>query len=311
MTGASFKRSVKLEIMTTAMVYAISDLRIGFDVALSTDPEPNRATFTITNLSEVTRKALETSATTPSALGAVAVRFSAGYAGLPGLIFAGNVTSVKTTREPTGFITEICAMDGHEEIKKAHFDKSFAAGTPLQKIVAAVAASFGLPFELGFIPANGAIMVGTTYSGSVFHVMNDLCAQLNLKWSIQGGILQVSDKAAPVISAAAQVVILAPDTGLIGSPVVSIDEDPKVGAPIGSIEAVSLLNPLLLPDHPVQILPTNPMTFAGVRLDGTKKIGGYSVKATGTYRIQRARFTGCNLDGDFHSEITCPILGAA
>ena len=309
--GASFERAVRLDILAPPLVHTFTDLRIGFDVALSTDPEPNHATFTISNLSESTRKALETAATIPSILGAAGVMFSAGY-GLEVLqIFKGNLLSVKNTRESTGWITEITAMDGHEEIKKSHFDMAFAAGTPLQSIVAAVAANFGLPFELGFIPANGSIICGTTYSGSTFKVLNDLCKQLNLKWSIQGGILQVSDKAAPVVSAMAQMVTLAPDTGLVGSPVVSIDEDPKEGAPIGSIEAVSLLNPLLLPDHPVQIIPANPMTFAGVKLVENKKVGGFAVKAAGIYRIQKARFTGCNKDGVFHSEISCPILGAA
>ena len=308
--GASFIRSVRLEIMTLTQVHIFTDLRIDFDIALSVDPEPNQAAFTIFNLSELTRKSLETSATTPSVIGAVGVRFLAGYAGDLSLIFAGNVTSCKTTRGPLGFVTEITALDGHEALKKAHFDKSFVAGTPLQAIVAAVAASFGLPFELGFVPVNNSIMVGTTYSGSVYSVMNALCKQLNLKWHIHGGILQVSDKDAPILSAMALMVILAPDTGLIGSPVVSIDEDPKAGAPIGSIEAVSLLNALLLPDHPVQILPASPMTFAGVKLVENKKVGGFVVKATGIYRIQRSRFTGCNLDGAYHTEIVCPIMAA-
>lgn len=113
----------------------------------------------------------------------------------------------------------------------------------------------------------------------------------------------------PVISAGARVVILAPDTGLVGSPVVSIDEDPKAGEPIGSIEAVSLLNPLLVPDFPVSIMPANPMSFAGVKLNTTKKAGGFVAAANGLYRIKNARFTGCNKDGVFHSEISCPIWG--
>lgn len=296
-------RSVKLEIMTPVMVYAFTDLRISFTVELSTDPEPNRATFTIVNLAESTRDALHT--------GAAAVRFLAGYAGELSQIFSGNLLSIKSQRDSLGWITEIEAMDGHNEIKAAHFDKSFAAGTPLQTIVAAVAASFGIPFELGFVPANSTIMVGTTYSGSTYKVLNDLCDQLNLKWCIQQGTLQVSDKNAPVTSAVAQMVILAPDTGLIGSPVVAVAEDPKVAEPIGSIEAISLLNPLLLPDRPVQISPANPMTFAGVHVSETKKVGAFNVKATGVYRIQRSRFVGCNKDGPFHTEITCPIMSAA
>jgi hypothetical protein len=286
--------------MTAVMVYTLIDLRIGFDVALSTDPEPNRASFTIANLSADTRTAIES---------AIGVRFSAGYGSELALIFSGVPIAVRNKRESIGWVAEIEALDGHDKIKESHFDKSFTAGTPLQTIVAAVAASFGIPFELGFIPANDTIMVGTTYSGSVFSVLNDLAAQLNLKWSIQGGVLQVSDKNAPVISSATQVVILAPDTGLIGSPVVSIDEDPKENEPIGSIDAVSLLNPLLLPDHPVKIAPTSPMTFAGVKLNNSKKTGAFSVAANGIYRIQRSRFTGCNKDGGFHTEITCPIWG--
>lgn len=295
------QRAVKLEVMAPPFVFTFTDLRIGFDVNLSTNPEPNHAVFTVVNMAATSRDLISGDFK--------AVRFSAGYGSEMALIFSGNISGVKHTRESTGWVTEIEALDGHDELKKAHFDKSFSAGTPLQSIVAAVAATLGLPFELGFVPVNNTIMVGTTYSGTVFKILNDLCAQLNLKWSIQSGILYVSDKDAPPLSVMAQYVLLSPDSGLIGSPVVSIAEDPKETEPIGSIEAVSLLNTQLLPDHPVMIMPTNPMSFAGVKLVRTKKQKAFSVSAKGMYRIERARFTGSNKDGPFHTEISCPIWG--
>jgi hypothetical protein len=292
---------INRQVVLTIPPLAISQLRVNFSIDLSLEPEPNRATFTVCNLSATSRSAI---------MAEMPLMFAAGYV-VPQPIFIGRIASVKHRRVPTGWETEIEALDGHTEMKHAKFDVAFPAGTPLQTIIAAMAATLGLPFELGFIPANNSIMVGTTYSGTTFKCLNQITKQLNLQWSVQQGVLYVSDKNQPPISAMAQFVLLSPDTGLIGSPVVTMEEEPEELMPVGSIEAVALLNPKLLPNKPVKIAPTNPMSFAGVRIVKGLKVGGFSVTANGVYRISRARFVGSNIDGVFNSEIVCPIWSAA
>lgn len=296
-----FKRAVKLEIATTLLQFTIEDLRVDFSVDLTTYSEPNSASFTIFNLSEMSRNALLNTAKM--------IRFSAGYDGKPVQIFKGEVSAVRNRREATGWITEIDALDGHESLKKAKFDKSFSMGTPVQTAIAAIAAAIGIPFELGFVPVTDVFKVGTTLDGSVLNCLNKVCKKYNLKWSIQAGVLIVAGKDDPAFSAATQMVVLTPDTGLVGSPVIALDEDPEKNEPIGSIEAVSLLNPKLLPDRPVTIAPENPATFAGQRTIKSKKKAAFQVAATGLYVIKRSRFVGSNTSGPFHTEIECPVWG--
>lgn len=298
----SFDRSLKVEIMTSFALHTITELRVDFDVTMTDQPEPNSAALTIHNLSESSRQMIINDYK--------GISISAGYGGLAEKFFTGNIVSVKEQRINTGFTLEIQALDGHDDLKKAHFDKAFAAGTPVQSIFAAIAATVGLPFELGFIARPEVLLVGTTFEGSVYRVLNKLCKRFNLQWKVLNGVLEICDKGLPVISAMAEVVLLSPDTGLIGSPQIAMEEDPDKNDPIGHISAVSLLNTKLMPDRIVSIMPATPMTFAGIKLVKEKKTGAFNVKAVGVFRIETARFTGTNKSGSFTTEISCPIMGA-
>jgi hypothetical protein len=295
-----FKRYLTVEIMTNTLVYTIADLRIDFDVNLTIHPEPNNANITIYNLSSIIRDSIGSDYR--------AITISGGYDENGIQFFKGNIVKVKNRRIVNGWATEIEALDGHGDITKSRFDRTFAAGTPVQTIIAAICSSIGIPFEMGFIARNNTIICGTTYEGTVFKVLNRLCAQCNLKWSIQGGVLEISDKDAPVLSAMVQYVILSPDTGLIGSPEIAMADEPEKGKPVGYITATSLLNPKLLPDRPVMIAPAQPMTFAGIKLAKMKKAGAFDVKAKGFFRVESARFVGSNKTGGFYTEINCPIM---
>lgn len=296
----SFGRQLKIEIMTSLLTHTITDLRVDFDVTMTDKPEPNTANLTIHNLSKMSRDVIINDYK--------GISVSAGY-GTAQKFFTGNIVQIKEQRNPTGYTLELSALDGHDDLKKARFDKTFAAGTPVQSIFASIAATVGLPFELGFVPRGEVLLVGTTFEGNVTKVLNKLCKRFNLRWKVLNGVLEISDADLPVFSALAQIVILTPDTGLIGSPQISMEESPEKGEPVGYINAVSLLNTKLLPDRPVQILPANPMTFAGIKLVKEKKAGAFNVNATGIYRIDTARFTGSNKSGSFNTEISCPIMG--
>jgi len=318
MSQLMFNRSLTVEIINEAYTITCSDFSIDFDITLTGEAEYNTARISIRNLSEQSR----TDIADTIKKGIRKLKVWGGYTGfsttmtamdidlgfVPGeMLFYGDLVKIKNRKEPLGWITEIEALDGYDSIKQLSYVKTWKAGTPIQAILLDMCGSIGLPIDPGFLPLTQVLKKSASYNDPVSTVLNKICKAFNLKWAIIHGVLEINNKDTPLLSAATQVVKLTPDTGLIGSPELMVDESPESGEPTGSIIATSLLNGKLIPKRPVLILPTNPMSFAGIELAKQKRLSGFNVAAKGIYLIDTVHHSGNNRSGQFHTEITCPI----
>ena len=311
MSDLSFNRSLTAEIITEVFTHTVKDLRIDFDVTLTSESEANHALVSVYNLSEQSRTTIQNEYKK--------LRLTGGYSGFAysGMddllgpigeqIFYGDIVGVRSKKIVGGWVTEIEALDGYADLKGLAYVKTWKAGTPVQTILLDICASIGIPFDPGFIPITDVLLKATSYNGPIKRTLDRICKAFNLKWSIKFGILEIADRDMPLLSASTQIVILSPDTGLVGSPEVMIDDDPQKGEPVGNIIVTSLLNGKMIPMRPVQILPTYPSTFAGVKLLKQKKVSGFNVQAKGIYIAENVRHYGSNKAGQFHTEATCPI----
>jgi hypothetical protein len=137
-------------------------------------------------------------------------------------------------------VTTFECGDGERELVNAHFDGSFGAGTKLVVVFQALATTLGIPFGPILGIKDEAFNQGTSFSGSVRHILNDLTRKQGLEWSVQNNVLQILPKSAHTGEDA---IVLSKATGLIGIP--SPKED--------GYEFDALLNPNIQPGRLLKI----------------------------------------------------------
>lgn len=188
----------------------LSGLRFAFSIQKTSTKSPNQCTVKIWNASPETRAFIEI-------VGNVLI-IKAGYNEDIGAItiFAGNVTRALTVREGADWITELEMQDGFIEFRDAKVSLSFAQGVTVAQVVDAISKKFGLPVrQLPSDITKKQYPFGFAFVGRVRDAMDKACANGGLEWSIQNRQIQVIKKGG-VFKQKAH--ILAPDTGMIGSP---------------------------------------------------------------------------------------------
>jgi hypothetical protein len=313
-----FERAVKLVILTAVESYTIEDLHIDFTIETSRESKAlNSANITVWNLSEATRKNIDENY--------LALEFHAGYAGKPVLIFSGRIIECKSERSGVDWKTTFQALDGGTEYFDKFYNKAWSAGTPIQSILADVVGTMGLPFEMlpTLIPITYTLYSGAAYSGKCKDVLNEICNTHGLSWSIQRGVIEVTDKNFPPISALASVVILSADTGLIGYPVVAKEDDIEVNKeekkkgilvkPIAKISFTSLLNPEIRPSRLVMFMLTAPTNVVGIRMKENKKGEKYkgqtyNLTTAGLFIVDTAKYSGSNYESNFYVDGVCNVF---
>lgn len=321
--SVSFDRSLTVRFFTRAFpdsldirgVQDVSELRVEFDINITAEPEPNYANIRVFNLSEQSRDKILNEFWKLQIYGGYKgfteyTDFEKNLGIYPGeLLFFGDMTRVKNRRAGTEWVTEIEALEGYAELKGLIYSKTWQAGTLIQVILLDICKQTGLSFDPGFTPLRSKLKRAVSYNDATSKILNKICKSFNLQWYVFNGVLEITERAKPLLSALSKYVLMSPDTGLVGSPEITMDEDPQTDTPIGGINATSLLNGKLAPKRLVKFMPTNPMSFAGRYLNAAKKLTGYAVKASGIYVIESVRHYGCNQDGEFNTDIYCPIWG--
>lgn len=256
-----------------------SDLRVSFDIQRTSRSKPNPAEIRIYGLSKETREAISERLTP--------VRLVAGYSGQAGQIFSGQLDSVQHGKDGPTIVTTIHASDGRAAWKSYADAKGWRAGTPWQAVIKELATSMGLavpPAALATI--TGAARGPYTVQGYAWREMDVLIAQLGLQWSIQDGSFQVvqADQATNE-----SVVLLTPDSGLVGVPKFT---DPKISR-VGrnrtkrrrsAVEIDALLQPEFTPGRQIRI---------------------ESQTMTGDYRIDSVTHKGDSHMGQLMSTLAC------
>lgn len=191
-----------------------SQLRVAYSVKKTSRSKPNTAEITVTGLASATRLQMLQRG--------LPVRLVAGYAGSAGEIFRGELDSAEVTRDGTDWNLTIHASDGRTAWRK-YANRSWRAGEPWQNVVKYLAEQMGLavpPSALGAI--TGSVRGRQAVCGLAWREMDVIMATLGLQWSIQDGAVQVvqADK-----SLKTQVIVVTPQSGLIGVPRYT---DPKI-----------------------------------------------------------------------------------
>jgi len=192
----------------------LSAFRIRFNVQNADIESPNNAVIRVYNLSKETMKQKKLEEYTE-------VILNAGYeGGNYGIIFKGQIKQYKVGRESaTDMYLDIFASDGDIGYNQGIVNTSLAAGaTPAEAIKAAVASMPGLSSDLSALTItkqNVPNIRGTVLMGMARARLRDLTTHLDSGWSIQDGVVVVTDNTGYRDGEAVKINI---NTGMIGMP---------------------------------------------------------------------------------------------
>lgn len=231
--------SAGLAAIESGLGVQLNNLDCVFHVKKNRKPEPNTCELKIFNLSEATRHLLST----PKKL---VLRLEAGYPGAVAQLFLGEVRSAHSYKEGSDVITEVSTGDSEKELQTSRIALSIGPKVPSNVALTAIARSLGV--GLGNVPIAAAKLAakgqaffgpGTAIYGHAAEMLTDFCRSADLDWWIDDGVLVIVDRGKALEGLA---VLLASDTGLVGSPTI----DNK-----GLVTAKALIQPDLRPGHKV------------------------------------------------------------
>lgn len=254
-------------------------LRVQFKIEKTLDKSPNTSEIKVTNLSDTSRASF-------SDKGARVVLL-AGYEDTIAQVFFGDARTIDHARDERDWVTTIRCGDGERGYQFARVNASFAGGSKLFDVIGVAAQKIGVDFgsvtqKLGNDPTefvNGYVM-----SGRASKELDRVLIAAGYEWSIQDGRLQVLK---PGEANTERVVVLGPETGLIGSPAIGSAEK-KAGAPVLKFKA--LLSPDLRP---------------GCRVEFT------SARHQGMHRVTKVTHTGDTRGDDWYTEGEAELLTTA
>ena len=163
-----------------------NSLKINFSIEKDTTKESNKAKLEIYNLSDATRKAVETADNE--------VEIYAGYerAGGAILAFKGTVTYGVTKDAGTECITQLELADGTVALRDSYCSLSYAPGTGAKTIIQRIANEMGIPVVYGDgVGALESYRNGFSFIGQAKDALTEICNALDLSWNIQNNILNV------------------------------------------------------------------------------------------------------------------------
>lgn len=280
-----------------AAAIELQGLDVQFQVEKNLQNEPNKCSLTMYNLLPETARALEAlntydpkrskgekrakgkwdgkSARAPKS-GKIRVEIEAGYVGLRGLIFRGDLRRATTERTRTGTTTKIEGEDGGRSILASRIRETFPEGTSYLTVAKACISAMGLGTGnitdvedlLGALKVSG----GLTLSGVASQELTAVTRRLGARWSVQNGVMRWERRDREK----ARGYLLSKDTGMVGYP---------VRTSTGEVEVVALLNPEL-------------------------QVGGYVTlesvvqQYTGSYQISAVQYTGDTRGSDWFAKLT-------
>lgn len=198
----------------------LTDLDLAFKVERTTRRTLGSAEIRVWNLSRSTRATVEAAAAEHAV---VVLRAGLGNAEPP-VIFRGDARQAFTARDArTDLVTTIVARDGGTAFAEGRTSRSYAPGTPVSTVLRDVVHDLGIgegnlaDYLSSLTLRNGAQGFGDGFvaAGPARRLLDHIIRGAGLRWSIQGGALQIQARGAPL---PARAVVLSADTGLVESP---------------------------------------------------------------------------------------------
>jgi hypothetical protein len=314
-----FDRDVRVKVDTLD----VSALDVSFRVIKTLKKEPNTCELTIYNLGRDNREKL-------GQLKAPAVEIRAGYKGRKptdaidaavgsalsaldagadehagiGTIYLGDLRDSHSNYEPPDWVTTIESGDGERASRFSRINKSFTAGTTLAVVMQQVSQSMGVGIgnaaqmaaQGNLLDAGKAFLNSVTLSGPASKELDRITKSAGLEWSVQDGALQLLNPGSPIADTS---IVLADDSGLVGSPQIGSD---------GVIKLRSLLNPGIVPGRQLEVTSKvlSSQNVGGSLADSAASavgIGGGTPKGTARFRAERVEYVGSNFDRDFYCDV--------
>lgn len=246
-------------------------LHISFSIEKTDLETQNTARMTIWNLNERHIAMLKSNN--------CYVSLRAGYGNMMPLIFAGTVSSCKTSEDGSDWKTEIEVIDNLREVQDTYVKLSFSGTVCWKSIINSAADQMGITVDYSY-NASCTDVTDYSYIGPVSTVLSKACKCSGLSWSIQNGVLQVK-KIGDCMNLS--VFVLSQDTGLVGSPVevtVSDDEDKNTTEHGWDVEylmnaAIQVSDYVMLKAKHV----TGLFTVYSVQIEGDNLSGSWTCKA--------------------------------
>lgn len=224
--GLLFGRKIELYIINrqknTTTTLDIKDLRITFDVDKSSVSDPNKGSVTIYGLSEKSRALIQDRTKTNLYS---SILLQAGYGTEIGKIVEADIVTSKHAEQGAETITTLQCADGDYALRNVFFDKSYKAKTDIKAIVKDILQELK---NTGKVNLNNTVnnvtshtlQNGTSFTGQVQSILDNLLRRQGLIWSIQDNEIQIYPETGNDNS---ESVLLTPQTGLIGSPIKTKD----------------------------------------------------------------------------------------
>jgi hypothetical protein len=187
----------------------IDRLRIAFEVVKTNLPQANELTISIWNMAPETRAQVERRENT--------VILSAGYnMDIIKTLAVGDVSAYDTKMDGQGdLVTTLICGDGVRALRDTRVNLSYAGEVSAQQIVNDLARALSLESVDVIANLSGAYRNGYSYSGRAAGSLDELASRFSFEWSVQNGELKILTRRT---ADTRDVVVLTPQTGLIGSP---------------------------------------------------------------------------------------------
>ena len=257
------------------------DIKIEFSVSKSISSSANSAEISIYNLTESHRNGIGKEFD--------AITLEAGYMppdddGNVGVIFTGAVRDVEHRRDGADIITTISCGDGDKALRRATISKSYPRGTPVKTVVEDIykelekegvkRGEWKFPDDV----ENKTFKRPYAACGSCAREMDTIGRGNGFYWSIQNETMEII----PGDGFVGGVVLLTPQTGLIGTPAITDN----------GVRATALLNPAIRPNRRVRIISET------LDMNASDSI----------YRVSEVTYRGDNMTGDFSVDMACESI---
>ena len=257
------------------------DIKIEFSVSKSISSSANSAEISIYNLTESPRNGIGKEFD--------AITLEAGYMppdddGNVGVIFTGAVRDVEHRRDGADIITTISCGDGDKALRRATISKSYPRGTPVKEVVDDIykelekegvkRGEWKFPDDV----ENKTFKRPYAACGSCAREMDTIGRGNGFYWSIQNETMEII----PGDGFVGGVVLLTPQTGLIGTPAITGN----------GVRATALLNPAIRPNRRVRIISET------LDMNASDSI----------YRVSEVTYKGDNMTGDFSVDMACESI---